>query len=100
MLDVTVAPGEREPLHAHCRSSVMYLMQEGVYRDYDASRRTECHAMCRTVLRQPSIDFTIYLPSFKVNSDMTAGVSQTRLVLAPVRLNEIDTRNANEQSRF
>jgi hypothetical protein len=39
VLDVTVAPGEREPLHAHCRSSVMYLMQEGIYRDYDADGR-------------------------------------------------------------
>ena len=39
VLDVTVAPGEREPLHAHCRSSVMYLMQEGTYRDYDAAGR-------------------------------------------------------------
>jgi hypothetical protein len=36
VLDVTVAPGEREPLHAHCRQSVMYLMQEGIYRDYGA----------------------------------------------------------------
>ena len=34
VLDVTVAPGEREPLHAHCLPSVMYLMYEGVYRDY------------------------------------------------------------------
>jgi len=39
VLDVTVAPGEREPLHAHCRPSVMYVMQEGVYRDYDAEGR-------------------------------------------------------------
>lgn len=34
VLDVTVQPGEREPLHAHCRSSVMYLMYEGIYKDY------------------------------------------------------------------
>lgn len=34
VLDVTVAPGEREPVHAHCLPSVMYLMYEGVYRDY------------------------------------------------------------------
>jgi hypothetical protein len=34
VLDVTVQPGERENLHAHCRSSVMYLMYEGVYRDF------------------------------------------------------------------
>lgn len=37
VLDVTVAPGEREPLHAHCLPSVLYVMSEGVYRDYDAS---------------------------------------------------------------
>jgi hypothetical protein len=36
VLDVTVQPGEREPLHAHCWSSVMYLMAAGRYRDYDA----------------------------------------------------------------
>jgi len=36
VLDLTVAPGEREPLHAHCRPSVMYLMQECIYRDYDS----------------------------------------------------------------
>ena len=39
VLDVTVAPGEREPLHAHCRPSVMYVMHVGVARDYDAEGR-------------------------------------------------------------
>jgi hypothetical protein len=39
VLDVTVLPGEREELHAHCMPSVMYLMQEGAYRDYDANGR-------------------------------------------------------------
>ena len=34
VLDVTVLPGEREQLHAHCRQSVMYLMYEGIYKDY------------------------------------------------------------------
>ncbi|MGH7517077.1 MAG: hypothetical protein ACREOC_06365 [Gemmatimonadales bacterium] len=37
VLDVTVRPGEREPLHAHCWPSAMYLMAAGRYRDYDAS---------------------------------------------------------------
>jgi hypothetical protein len=36
VLDVTVQPGEREPLHAHCWRSVMYLMAAGRYRDYGA----------------------------------------------------------------
>ena len=36
VLDVTVAPGEREPVHAHCWPSVLYVMSEGAYRDYDA----------------------------------------------------------------
>lgn len=39
VLDVTVAPGEREPLHAHCRPSVMYVMHVGIARDYDAEGR-------------------------------------------------------------
>lgn len=36
VLDVTVAPGEREPVHAHCWPSVLYMMQQGRWRDYDA----------------------------------------------------------------
>jgi len=36
VLDVTVAPGEREEVHAHCRPSVMYVTYLGIARDYDA----------------------------------------------------------------
>lgn len=36
VLDVTVAPGEREAVHAHCWPSVLYVMQQGRGRDYDA----------------------------------------------------------------
>ncbi len=39
VLDVIVRPGEREQVHAHCRPSVMYLMHEGIYRDYDTNGR-------------------------------------------------------------
>lgn len=39
VLDVTVAPGEREALHAHCLPSVMYVMYEGIDRNYDAQGR-------------------------------------------------------------
>jgi hypothetical protein len=36
VLDVTVAPGEREAIHAHCLPSVMYVTYEGIDRNYDA----------------------------------------------------------------
>ena len=36
VLDVTVAPGEREAVHAHCLPSVMYVMYEGIDRNYNA----------------------------------------------------------------
>ena len=36
VLEITVAPGEREPVHAHCLPGVSYVMYEGKYRDYDA----------------------------------------------------------------
>lgn len=39
VLDVTVAPGEREPVHAHCNPSVLYVMRQGRGRDYDAEGR-------------------------------------------------------------
>ena len=36
VLDVVVAPGTREPLHAHCLPSVLTVLQGGRARDYDA----------------------------------------------------------------
>ena len=36
VLEVTVQPGEREPVHAHKWSSVLYVMEEENIRDYDA----------------------------------------------------------------
>ena len=35
VLEITVAPGEREPVHAHCLPAVSYVMYEGKNRDYD-----------------------------------------------------------------
>jgi hypothetical protein len=35
VIEITVAPGEREPVHAHCLPSVSYVFYEGKYRDYD-----------------------------------------------------------------
>jgi quercetin dioxygenase-like cupin family protein len=37
VLEVTVRPGENEPLHMHRRPSVMYVMAEDNIRDYDAA---------------------------------------------------------------
>ncbi len=36
VLEVTVRPGENEPLHMHRMPSVMYVMAEDNIRDYDA----------------------------------------------------------------
>jgi mannose-6-phosphate isomerase-like protein (cupin superfamily) len=36
VLEVTVSPGEKEPLHHHQRPSVLYVMQSGDFIDYDA----------------------------------------------------------------
>ena len=36
VLEVVVAPGEREPVHAHCRPAAAYTMSGGKYRDFDA----------------------------------------------------------------
>jgi hypothetical protein len=39
VLDVTVAPGERQAVHAHCWPSVMYQTYVGIAKDYDAQGR-------------------------------------------------------------
>lgn len=39
VLDVTVMPGERQPVHSHCWPSVMYVSYEGISRNYDAEGR-------------------------------------------------------------
>ena len=39
VLEVTVRPGEKEPLHMHRMPSVMYVMAEDNIRDYDADGR-------------------------------------------------------------
>jgi len=36
VLEVMVQPGEKEPVHAHKWSSVLYVMEEENIRDYDA----------------------------------------------------------------
>jgi len=36
VLEITVAPGEREPVHAHCLPGVSYDLYAGKYREYDA----------------------------------------------------------------
>ena len=59
VLDVTVAPGEREPLHAHCRPSVMYLMYEGRYRDYDAQGKVAAEVL--TAAPDSTFPITLWL---------------------------------------
>src|SRR5215510_11255933 len=41
VVEITVAPGEREPVHAHCLPGVVYVMYEGKYRDYDAQGKLQ-----------------------------------------------------------
>jgi len=41
VVEITVAPGEREPVHAHCLPGVAYVMYEGKYRDYDAQGKLQ-----------------------------------------------------------
>lgn len=39
VLDVVVPPKTREPVHAHCWPSVLYVMSAGPFVDYDAEGR-------------------------------------------------------------
>jgi hypothetical protein len=59
VLEVTVRPGEREPLHMHRMPSVMYVMAEDNIRDYDADGKLLYDS--RTDKSPPKTPYTIWM---------------------------------------
>jgi uncharacterized protein (TIGR02145 family) len=61
VLDVVVPVGTREPVHAHCWPSVLYVMSRGKLREYDAAGR-----VIRQVTEEPkpsALPFVTWLPA-------------------------------------
>ena len=59
VLEVTVRPGEREPLHMHRMPSVMYVIEEDNIRDYDADGKLLYDS--RTDKAPPKTPYTIWM---------------------------------------
>ena len=59
VLEVTVRPGEKEPLHMHRMPSVMYVMAEDNIRDYDADGKVLYDS--RTDKAPPKTPYTIWM---------------------------------------
>lgn len=59
VLEVTVRPGEKEPLHMHRMPSVMYVMAEDNIRDYDADGKLLYDS--RTDKAPPKTPYTIWM---------------------------------------
>ena len=59
VLEVTVRPGEKEPLHMHRMPSVMYVMAEENIRDYDADGKLLYDS--RTDKAPPKTPYTIWM---------------------------------------
>lgn len=60
VLDVTVRPGEREPVHAHRWLSVLYIMSEDAIRNYDGEGKLLYDS--RTDKTPRKFPMTIWLP--------------------------------------
>jgi hypothetical protein len=60
VLEVTVRPGEKEPLHMHRMPSVMYVMAEDNIRDYDAEGKLVYDS--RTAKTTRKFPQTIWMP--------------------------------------
>jgi quercetin dioxygenase-like cupin family protein len=82
VLEVTVKPGEREPVHAHRWPSVMYVMAEDAIRDYDSEGKLLYDS--RTEKTAAKTPYTIWMPPQAPHS--VENLSKKRLRLLRVEL--------------
>ena len=84
VLEVTVQPGEREPVHGHKWPSVMYVMAEDLIRDYD--REGKLLYDSRTDKARLKTPYTIWMPPQAPHS--VENLSKTQLRLLRVELKQ------------
>ena len=84
VLEVTVQPGEREPVHGHKWSSVMYVMEEDLIRDYDSEGKLLYDS--RTDKARMTTPYTIWMPPQAPHS--VENLSKTPLRLLRVELKQ------------
>ena len=84
VLEVTVQPGEREPVHGHKWPSVMYVMAEDLIRDYDAEGKLLYDS--RTDKARLATPYTIWMPPQAPHS--VENLSKTPLRLLRVELKQ------------
>jgi quercetin dioxygenase-like cupin family protein len=83
VLEVTVQPGEREPVHGHKWPSVMYVMAEDLIRDYDRDGKVLYDSSTDTArLKTP---YTVWMPP-------QAPHSVENLSKTPVRLLRVELK--------
>jgi quercetin dioxygenase-like cupin family protein len=58
VLDVTVAPHTKEPMHAHCWTSVLYVTEAGKYVDYGLDGKVLFDS--RSLATPPKLPMVIY----------------------------------------
>ena len=84
VLEVTVQPGEREPVHGHKWPSVMYVMAEDLIRDYDRDGKLLYDSSTDTArMKTP---YTIWMPPQAPHS--VENLSKTPLRLLRVELKQ------------
>ena len=84
VLEVTVQPGEREPVHGHKWPSVMYVMAEDLIRDYDSEGKLLYDS--RTDKARMTTPYTIWMPPQAPHS--VENLSKTPLRLLRVELKQ------------
>ena len=84
VLEVTVQPGEREPVHGHKWPSVMYVMAEDIIRDYDRDGNLLYDS--RTDNARMKTPYTVWMPPQAPHS--VENLSKTPLRLLRVELKQ------------
>lgn len=84
VLEVTVQPGEREPVHGHKWPSVMYVMAEDLIRDYDSEGKLLYDS--RNDKARIKTPYTVWMPPQAPHS--VENLSKTPLRLLRVELKQ------------
>jgi uncharacterized protein (TIGR02145 family) len=89
VLDVVVPVGTREPLHAHCWPSVLYVMSRGKLREYDASGRVVREE--KEAPKAAALPFVTWLPAGEPHA-------MENLDTQPIHLVRVELKNSKSAS--
>jgi len=83
VLDTTLAPGERTPVHTHASSAALYVMSWSDFVRRDANGNIIVDS--RSWNRRPTVGEALWLPSLPPHSVENVGPAELRLIAVELK---------------